>query len=264
MCENKQETIDNCFKTLSLDNRASKREVEIAYDVLSKCHTENIIEYRNAFEYLMYEVFKANEKTNVRQEIEKEYYNSDIVEKDGEDNAIISLDDKINIIKNIVPTQISQAVAFTEHFTAEEFSDYAKSFWEMQVVNLPMLTQSIIKNVKSIFGFKFMTHNGIKNILSGCCFNTKVYRCLTFELTYNTSVYDFVLKDLRDMVEGLKSMYYDNILCTKFQTHNTAFGVMGQIIAETSVIDTIYDILVTKVTQNDDKLYLNASTTFES
>ena len=56
----KQTKIDEYFKLFKLDSRASQKELELAYEVLTKNKNDvQLREYRLAFEFLMAEFYKA-------------------------------------------------------------------------------------------------------------------------------------------------------------------------------------------------------------
>ena len=72
---------DACFEILHLDKRATQKEVEIAYEVLSqdkKSTDEQIRDYRTAFEYLMVNFFNTVKLEDDNNEEYKEQPTSEI------------------------------------------------------------------------------------------------------------------------------------------------------------------------------------------
>lgn len=74
MLEN--EKIKECFEKLCLDERASQKEVELAYNALTRNRYGDFKGYRLAFEYLMQNVFNAVQTTKEENNSEVE----DIIE----------------------------------------------------------------------------------------------------------------------------------------------------------------------------------------
>ena len=56
----KKTKIDECFKLFKLDSRASQKELELAYEVLTKGKNDvQLRAYRLAFEFLMTDFYKV-------------------------------------------------------------------------------------------------------------------------------------------------------------------------------------------------------------
>lgn len=239
--ENREDTIKECYKLFKLDERASKTEVELAFEVLTSSKnlpTEEYKHYRLAFEYLMHEVYT-----------ETEDYETEEVEEQKFDSTI-----------RYIPEKVKTSIDSWEKFNEEELSSKVKTLFATQTVNLPMFFNSIISNSKNIFGKFFWTSNDMHKIIEETCLNPIVYNDITFELTYNYHVFSEQLWDIRSFVNNLKKIHCkDKHLCKKFVTHDTQYGIMAHCIVEHSLAESMINMLKTKARQVECSLNLTAS-----
>ena len=143
MLEN--EKIKECFEKLCLDERASQKEVELAYNALTRNRYGDFKGYRLAFEYLMQNVFNAVQTT-------KEENNSEVED----------------IIENSPSTVLSSISSLEKKGFLDEntLSGKARLAWATQKVNLPMLFNNIISNHHRFFTFNFWTVKDMSKIIN--------------------------------------------------------------------------------------------------
>ena len=239
--ENREDTIKECYNILKLDERASKIEVEIAFEVLTSSKNlpeEDYKHYRLAFEYLMHEVYSETEDVD-----------DEIIEEQKFDTAI-----------KYIPETVTTSIDAWEKFNEEELSSKVKTLFATQTVNLPMFFNSIISNSKRIFGNFFWTSDAMYKIIQETCLNPIIYNDITFELTYNYRVFNERLWDIRDFVNNLKKIHCkDKNLCKKFITYNTQYGIMAHCIIEHSLAGSIMNMLKVKANQVECSLNLTVS-----
>lgn len=205
--------IDTLFEVFYLDRRASQRELELAYDTLTKdknLPNSKFHEYRLAFEYLMLNHFKAKyEELNIKKE---DYYTEEQHLK--------------NILQNL-PEPIKEGIKEVQK--EANLSEKALALLAVQKVNLPMFFRSIAKNCCNFFGIQWWTKKSMNKILSECMSNPLVYRNISFSFTCSyidrNELYSFV----RNMAK-----YYsaDKMLCKEFRYNKTPRGVTGWVIIE--------------------------------
>ena len=130
--DSKEYILERCFRVLNLDSRASKKEVELAYDVLTKDKSsKNMLEdYRVAFEWLMLNVFNTQDDTGFN-DIDKEKYYTE--------------DEQYSNVLEELPESVKESIGFVEE-SLGSISDKAKAIFCTQTVNLPMFFDSIFKN----------------------------------------------------------------------------------------------------------------------
>lgn len=240
--EENNTTIKECYELFKLDERASKSEVEIAFDVLTSSKNlpaEQYRCYRLAFEFLMKEVYHELTTIEEQEEIENEKFSS---------------------VVNVIPECVKKGIESWERFNDEELSDKVKALFATQKVNLPMFFDAILKNSRRFINFFFWTSKDIDNIVEQTCLNPLSYNDITFELTYNGIECIDRYIDLRDFVNNIKKMYSkDKFLCKKFICHNTQFGIMGHCILEHSLAEGMVQMFRTKAKQVDCCLNLTMS-----
>lgn len=232
--------IDDYLNLFHLDRRSSVRELEIAYDVITKDLDEGeIFVYKRAFEYLMIEFYGVVEKENIPEDNELE-------------------DDILGILED-TPQEIIDSVEWCEeNIMGEPISDKVKVLWTTQSVNLPMLAQNLLTNCKNIFGFKIWTENDICNILKQSCLNPIEYHTLCFDISSRTTK----PKEVKSFVKSLKKLFkIENISIQRFITSENEVGVIGYVIAERKTCLHILNLIRHKCEQYD--YCLNVSTTIK-
>lgn len=243
--DSKEYILERCFSVLNLDSRASKKEVELAYDVLTKDKSsKNMLEdYRVAFEWLMLNVFNTQDDTGFN-DIDKEKYYTE--------------DEQYSNILEELPEPVKESIGFVEE-SLGSISDKAKAIFCTQTVNLPMFFDSIFKNKSKFLWFDFWTEKDITNVIAEACLNPIEYIDVTFELTYNRPISKDKHQDLIDFVENLRSFSIPNKkICKKFEIRQTKYGVTGFFIVEEIYAKKLKNMLVVKANQCDCFLNLNS------
>lgn len=238
----KKELSDFYFKILKLDSRASIKEVELAYNVLTQNETCNdkLQDYRLAFEWLMVNVFNFKDDTKFCEIKEEDYY----TEEEHYANIIASL-----------PKPVKDSVKNVEKIIGN-LSDKAKAIFCTQTVNLPMFFDSIWNHKKRFLWFSFWTTKDIQEIITEACLNPLQYESVTFEMSFSEFVSNNKLQDLRSFIEGLS--IFSNLnkkICKKFVTHNTKYGISGFYIAEEKWSEKLKNMMIIKADHCD--CYLN-------
>lgn len=230
--EENREEIDLCFKALNLDSRASQKEVELAYNVLTgdKNTPVNYIKsYRYAYEYLMSNVF------------------NDFTEDNNEDDECLSEEEIYSSTVSVIPERVQNAFIAMEKITEEELTDKVKSLFATQIINLPLLTQAVEENCHKIFGIPFWTLSDMKKILDECCFNPIVFRNFTFNISFASIQLSNYTDELYEFVKSLKeTTCNDKRLTKKFKIKRTKFGVVASVITEESLAFQIRNLLDAK------------------
>ena len=233
-----EELKDFYFKVLKLDKRSSIKEVELAYNVLTKEEKSNkkLKKYRIAFEWLMMNVFNCQDDTKFCQINKEDYY----TEEQHYSNIVASL-----------PKPVKNSVKQVEKIIGN-LSDKAKAIFCTQTVNLPMFFDSIWKNKKRFLCFDFWTAKDMQKIISETCLNPIQYESVTFEMSFSEFVSNTKLEDLRSFVQGLSifSKLHKDV-CKKFITHNTKCGISGFYIAEEGWSDKIKNMMIIKADHCD-------------
>lgn len=208
--ENKErEYIQNCYEALKLDERASQKEVELAYEVLTKnCLIEDLKFYRVAFEYLMNKVYGYKGERILTKT------------KKNSDNSIITSSCEI-----INDTPENENISFYGAYVEND-----------------VFLNCLKKGVKKFFNFNFYTINDIYKALNMAEVGEYLYDKIFFDISLNkapiiTSNFKREQQDLIDFVENLKKFYFtnaNNLLCAEFKISKTELGVSGMITIETS------------------------------
>jgi hypothetical protein len=239
----KQDLINQYFKVFKLDNRASKEELEIAYEVLTKganLSNAEIQGYRLAFEYLMTNFYSKQPEKEEIIDLNEEYF-----------------DEEITTCIATIPKPIRDAITFVENKLDMTLADATKIIWSTQNINLPMFFKQIDLNKKSFLGINWWTKKDIKNILNQSAFNPLEYITTIFEFsepsvtTKYTNVVSFVKK-----INELFSK--DKYLCPRFDTKVTKNGIIGFVVIEKALNEQLVIMLQTKAKQHN--IYLNLVT----
>lgn len=232
--EDKQKKLDACFDLFNLDERASQRELEIAYEVLTKDKKDTQLRvYRLAFEFLMTNFYKA---VDVKTE-------TDTPEASTKED--INAESKICI--QSAPTPVRDAIVFANK-EGITLNDACTLSWATQNINLPMFFQNICTNCHEFFGIKWWTKNDISQIFKNCVMNPLEYRTCTFELSATSLL---SIEDARVFVSSLQDLYKeDDYLCPRFDVKKTATGAMGFVIIEKDLREHLVSMLHTKALQS--------------
>jgi hypothetical protein len=229
----REEVIDQYFKLFKLDRRASKEELEIAYEVLTvgaNISTEEIQGYRLAFEYLMFNYF------NVSSPVKEEDKPNDLEE--------LATEEFKQCIKTM-PAPIKDALDYIDKRCDFNLSEISKIIWATQSINLPMLFRQIDSNKHKLFNFTWWTHNDMKEVLKKSVFNPLEFRTTTFEMTDKENT-----KDISTFVNGLYKLFSKTKpLCPVFDISKTEFGTMGYVIIEKDLNKQLVAMLHTKASQ---------------
>lgn len=230
----KQTKIDECFKLFKLDSRASQKELELAYEVLTKGKNDvQLRAYRLAFEFLMADFYKV---VDVKTE-------ADTPEVQAKED--INTESKICI--QSAPTPVRDAIVFANK-EGIDLNDACTLSWATQNINLPMLFQNICTNCHEFFGIKWWTKNDILQIFKNCVINPLEYRTCTFELSATSLL---SIEDARVFVSSLQELYKeDDYLCPRFDVKKTAMGSMGFVVVEKDLREHLVSMLHTKALQS--------------
>lgn len=230
--EDKQKKLDACFDLFNLDERASQRELEIAYEVLTKDKKDTQLRvYRLAFEFLMTNFYKA---VDVKTEVE-----TDIPTQED-------LDLEAKVCLKTAPTPVRDAIKFANN-EGISLNEACTLAWATQNINLPMLFQNICTNCHKFFGIKWWTKTDILTIIKNCVMNPLEYRTCTFELSAESML---STDEARIFVKSLQELYQeDTYLCPRFDVKNTARGSMGFVIVERDLREHLVNMLQTKAIQ---------------
>lgn len=226
--------INACYSILNLDNRASKKEVEIAYDVLmtrKNSTQEQTQNYRFAFEYLMQHVYcNFTPQTN-----KEETFFYDVL--------------------STMPEKVEECMEELENedvLDGEPLTDKLKAMWASMHINMPLLFREINKNCLNIFGHQFWTEKHMKKIIEKSCLNPFQYECLIFTIQIDDTFTSFPIehtKSIYSYVKALKALHKDNDLCSMFKVGKKRYCIYGKIIAEIEIIKQISDALSDKIPQ---------------
>ena len=227
------ELAKTCFKVLKLDTRASKKEVELAYEVLTKnpSNPSMIKDYRFAFEYLMCSVFSDTNSSNT--------------------NEIEDINNKITkSIHENMPEIVKDCLNSVEGWTQMDLNERTQALFANQKVNLPMFLKAILepKNHIKIFGIRLWTKNNIKDIILEACLNPLEYVDFTFDL-FDTACYvqNSKMKTLLSVLKDYKKVLnLDYTLCKKFKFKRNGATITGHVIAEVNTAKDIYLYLLKK------------------
>ena len=145
----KDKIINACYSLLHLDSRASKKEVEIAYDVLiarKDSTQEQTQNYRFAFEYLMSNVYCDFTPQNNKEDNETFFY-----------DVLSTMPDKVE--------ECIEELEEEDTLDDEPLTDKLKAMWASMHINMPLLFREINKNCIHIFGHQFWTEKHMKKIM---------------------------------------------------------------------------------------------------
>ena len=247
MCEDK--LIDDCFDLFCLDRRASQKEVEIAYDVLTKGTPSLYKEYRLAFEYLMHNYYHVT------------YEEEDFLE--DEEDISIKNEEISSIVLNNTPDIVKTALDFFKVSGEKIYGnldDISRAIFSIQKVNLPMFFQAIYKNAKfNILGKPYWDVSSMDKIIRDACLNPILYYDMTFELSDACASIRQTI-NIQDFCMTIKKIFIKyKKLCQKFECHDTKTGCMCHIIADAETINKIENLVVAKAKQCDYTLNLTTN-----
>lgn len=229
---------DACFEILHLDKRASQKEVEIAYEVLSqdkKSTDEQLRDYRTAFEYLMVNFFNTVKLKDDSNEEYKEQSTSEIAYS--------------QIIEQ-VPYEIKDSIDELSTLLGEELNDRVKALLAVQNINLSMFITNIYKFKKKIFNFIFWTKKDMLKVFQNCCLNPLLYSTATFEVNY--PVKDDKVKELQKSIINISKTYKkESYLCPVFDVKKTKYGVDAYVTLEANQMNMLKVYLKNKSVQWD-------------
>lgn len=228
---------DACFELLHLDKRATQKEVELAYEVLTKDEgvTEaQIRDYRTAFEYLMINFFHAvdtQEEPSEEETPSQEMAYSQIIE-----NAPLDIRNSIDELSTLV---------------GEELNNRTKALFAIQNVNLSMFITNIYKSKRKLFGFSFWTKSDMLKVFQNCCVNPLLYSTATFEMNY--PIYNKKeIKQLQKSIKNLSNIYKkEATICPVFEVEKTELGVDAYVTMETNQMNMLKMFLKNKSEQWD-------------
>lgn len=235
--------IKACYSILKLDNRASKKEVEIAYDVLMnkiESTAEQTQNYRFAFEYLMQHV----------------YYN--FTPQDNKENNETFFYD----VLSTMPDKVEECMEELEEegvLDNEPLTDKLKAMWASMHINLPLLFREINKNCIRIFGHQFWTEKHMKKIIEKSCLNPFQYECLIFTIQVDDTFTGIPIehtKSVYSFIKSLKLLYSDDKLCSLFKVGKKRYCIYGKVIAEANIVKQITETLNDKFPQNGNVISL--------
>lgn len=216
----------SCFK---LNEKASKRELQIAYNVLTKNATpEQYNNLRRAFEYLMFNFYGIDEETtvsNIMVESDKNQPQNKPTEKEVVDS---------------LPEHIQEGIGELEKDTMP-LDEKVKLSLATQKVNTPLLYLNIKRYCKNFLGFKFLTKKDLDKVVSKSCLTPLVYCYFTFVIDGDLS---FSVKNIQNFTHNLKKIIYkDKPMCKSFIYSNTNTGVLGRAIIEENLLSNILDLI---------------------
>lgn len=236
--------IDDYFRLFNLDRRSSIRELEIAYNVITKNLDQGeIFVYRNAFEYLMTEFYCVVEKQQPEEECNEQ-------------------EDLWEAINNIPKTVIDSVFWCEENILHQKLSDKARLIWSIQTINMPVFFNNILTKCKNIFGFKLWTEKDMANIIKESCLNEIEYETVCFDMS--ADIYrNITIREIKSFVKSLKEIFKkDNYSIKKFITNDNELGASGYVIADKTTCCHICNMLKNKAEHFD--LNLNISTTLKN
>ena len=229
----KQTKIDEYFKLFKLGSRASQKELELAYEVLTKGKNDvQLRAYRLAFEFLMTDFYKVVD-----------------VKTDSETPQVEDIKDfdkEAKICINTAPKPVRDAIEWANK-DGITLSDATTLAWATQNINLPILYHKICTTCHNFFGLKWWTKNDIIEIIKTCVLNPLEYRTCTFELSSNNVLQT---DEIQKFVKSLQDLYAeDTFLCTRFDIRNTKNGTMGFVVVERGLREHLVNMLQTKAIQ---------------
>lgn len=231
-----EENLDEFFKLFKLDKRASKKELELAYEVLTKnknnLSNEEHKVYRKAFELLMTYHFKENVDYLKKENINVEKY-------------MTPEEHYKNINENIVPKNVKENLDMLKDEL--NFSEKARAILATQKVNLALFYGAISRNSHSFFGIPFWTPKDIKNICKEILLSPLIFKTVMFDLSFTRYQLDEQIAELFDFAKNLKTFCLDNPkLCKKFTIKKSRLGVTGYCILEEGLCEHVCNMIESK------------------
>lgn len=227
-----------CFEILHLDKRASQREVEIAYEVLSqdkKSTDKQIRDYRTAFEYLMTNYFNIIETKN---------------EKEQEEEVETISESSYSQIIEQVPYEIKNSIDELATLVGDELNERIKALLSVQNINLSMFITNIYKLKRKFLNISFWTKSDMLKILQNCCLNPLLYSTATFEMNYPLK--DDRTSDLQKSIINISKAYKkESFLCPVFDVKKTKSGIDAYVTLESNQMNMLKVYLKNKSAQWD-------------
>ena len=227
-----------CFEILHLDKRASQREVEIAYEVLSqdkKSTDKQIRDYRTAFEYLMTNYFNIVETKN---------------EKEQEEEVETISESSYSQIIEQVPYEIKNSIDELATLVGDELNERVKALLSVQNINLSMFITNIYKLKRKFLNISFWTKSDMLKILQNCCLNPLLYSTATFEMNYPFK--DDRTSDLQKSIINISKAYKkESFLCPVFDVKKTKSGIDAYVTLESNQMNMLKVYLKNKSAQWD-------------
>ena len=227
-----------CFEILHLDKRASQREVEIAYEVLSqdkKSTNKQIRDYRTAFEYLMTNYFNIVETEN---------------EKGQQEEVETMPESSYSQIIEQVPYEIKNSIDELATLVGDELNERIKALLSVQNINLSMFITNIYKLKRKFLNISFWTKSDMLKILQNCCLNPLLYSTATFEMNYPFK--DNRTSDLQKSIINVSKAYKkESFLCPVFDVKKTKLGVDAYVTLESNQMNMLKTYLKNKSVQWD-------------
>lgn len=237
----KDKIINACYSLLHLDSRASKKEVEIAYDVLiarKDSTQEQTQNYRFAFEYLMSNVY------------------CDFTPQDSKTHSTsieIPSDEIINDVLAMMPQEVEDAIDEMDEESQSlglgSLTDKMKAIWSTMKVNMPLLYKNIKDNSYNIFGFKFWTEKRMCEIIKKSCLNPLEYENISFviELSGETYFPQEKIISMYSYIKSIKKLYKHSSLCPEFKIGKNKHCIYGKVIAEKNEMEQIQEYIKAKI-----------------
>lgn len=239
--------IDKYFEIFHIDSRSSQRELELAYEVLTKnrdLSDEKLREYRLAFEYLMLNHFSIKDDLNFDKEINKDDY--------------LTEEEQYQSVLGVIPEKVEKSLNYCETVLGS-LKDKAKVIFATQKVNLPLFFKNITTNCHNFLGFHFWTEKDITKIINESCLNPLQYQTILFEMTNNEAIFESRSSEYNKFFSNIKRYFcYDKKTCPVFKYDLTEYGVTGMVTLEESLTEQFINLLTTKSKQMN--VYLNLTT----
>lgn len=219
-------TIENLFSKFHLDTKATSKELEIAYNTLTKGDLPQNVrnEYRKAFEYLMINFFGEkgeNISTKEQDNIEECYAELPIDVQADFDN----MEKELN---HPIPKEIRIKMA-------------------TQKICAPMFLEAISKNNHKFMGLEFWTKKDINKTIKECLLNPFVYKYMLFEIRSEDS---YKARNTKDFIKSLKKILIkDENLCKIFKFTLMKDGVVGEAILEEDLVESVSLFMKSKCKQ---------------
>lgn len=217
MCSSK---IEDLLKKFHLDNRASKRELDIAYETLTKnISGKEFEEYRQAYEFLVFNFYGLEETVLT--------------------NTILN-DNNIKEDKNLLnelPPEIQSGLEYIDSQVDGGLTDDLKYTLSTQQVNVALLFKSLAENKRKFFNMSYWTKQDINNVLQESCLNPINYMTIMFEISPNKYCTNPHIEKAKifNFLQNIKKIHEENGTCKFFQIYTTLTGVLCSSFVEESV-----------------------------